>query len=32
MVKPGLHMSRKDRKQMFGNMFVKLLTYSLVFT
>ena len=29
-LKPGLHISRKDRKQLFGNMFFWLSTYGLV--
>ena len=31
-VKPGLHISRKDRKHMVANTFFKLFTYALVFT
>ena len=31
-VKPGLYISRKDRKHMVANMFFKLFRYVLVFT
>ena len=31
-VKPGLHISRKDRKHMVANIFFKLFRYVLVFT
>ena len=31
-VKPGLYISRKDRKDMVANMFFKLFRYVLVFT
>ena len=31
-LKPGLHISRKDRKHMFANKFFTLSTSALVFT
>ena len=31
-LKPGLHISRKDRKHIFANRSFKLSTYALVFT
>ena len=31
-VKPGLYISRKDRKHMVASMFFKLFRYVLVFT
>ena len=31
-LKPGLHVSRKDRKHMFANRSFKLSTYALAFT
>ena len=31
-LKPGLHISRKDRKHMFANRCFKLSLYALVFT
>ena len=29
-LKPGLHISRKDRKHLFANMFLKLSRYGFV--